>query len=164
MKDNIEQLASAYLMALAKTEERRRYWNEKTKPFVFQYLTAIAGKYPLPWKAGANELVEGLEAVYIALEATPSGIAERGPFNMVHKLKAGAFLSLSQNRNGQVIVWMSFPFIDGLQDEAPKKETFETVEPEEVDEALLVRCLEKFLVELANWEDDAKEEIGFLRK
>lgn len=164
MKHNIEQLAAAYLATLAKTEERRRYWNEKSKAFILQYLTNIAAQYPLPWKAGANETVEGLEAVFIALEHSPSGIAERTPFNLVHKLKAGAFLSFSQNRNGQVVIWMSFPFIDGLQDETPKKETFETVEPEEIDEALIIRNIEKFLIELAQWENDAIDTIGFVRK
>ena len=164
MKNNIEQLASSYLMSLAKTEERRRHWNEKVKPLAFQFFTNIAAQFPLPWKAGVNETIENLEAVFIALEHTASGIAERGPFNLVHKLKAGAFLSLSQNRNGQVVVWMQFPFVEGLDEEGAKKETFETIEPEEVDAALLTHSVEKFLSELITWEDDARDEIGFMRK
>lgn len=157
---DIGKLTEEYKQVLAKVQERRKCWHERSKPFLKQHLSAMAEQYKLNWKAGANESMQGLEAMYLVFDHEPSGIVEQSPFSVVQKMKVGGFLSFSQTRNGQIVVWISFPFIDGME-EKPKIETVETIEPEEVTAEQVDRYIEKFLTEMIQWEEDARDEIGF---
>ena len=120
--EEIGKLTEEYKQVLAKVQERRRHWHEQTKPFLKLFLNDVSVKHTLNWKAGSNESMQGLEVVYLVFDHEPSGIVEQSPFSVVQKMKVGGFLSFSQTRNGQVVVWISFPFIDGME-EKPKVET-----------------------------------------
>ncbi|RPE13566.1 hypothetical protein EGT74_08635 [Chitinophaga lutea] len=159
--EEIGKLTEEYKQVLAKVQDRRRHWHEHSKPFLKQYLSEVSEKHQLNWKAGANESMQGLEAVYLVFDHEPSGIVEQSPFSVVQKMKVGGFLSFSQTRNGQVVVWISFPFIDGMAEEKPKVETIETIEPEEITAENITRFISKFLDELIQWENDSRDEIGF---
>lgn len=161
--EEIGKLTEEYIQVLAKVKERRKQWHDHAKPFLKQHLTAVSEKYKLNWKAGANESMQGLEVVYLVFDHEPSGIVEQSPFSIVQKMKVGGFLSFSQTRNGQVVVWISFPFIDGME-EKPKVETLETIEPEEVTPENVSRFISKFLDEMIQWENDSRDEIGFGRQ
>lgn len=161
--EQLEKLTQQYSAVLEKVKQRRAAWQEKAKPFLINYLNEVTARFPLKWKAGANEMMQSLEAVYLVFEHEPSGIVEQSPFSVVQKMKIGGFLSFSQTRNGQIVVWISFPFIDGMSEEKPRNETLETVEPEELDPESLDRFIGKFLDEMIQWEDDARDEIGFIR-
>ncbi|RPD38445.1 hypothetical protein [Chitinophaga barathri] len=161
--ENIEELTKEYSAVLLKVQERRACWQAKSKPFLIRFLAGITEKYKLKWKAGANEMMLGLEAVYLVFDHEPSGIVEQSPFSVVQKMKIGGFLSFSQTRNGQIVVWISYPFIDGMNDEKPKNDMLETIEPEEITEDSVTRYIQKFLMEVIEWENNAREEIGFVR-
>ena len=105
--ENISELTQQYTAVLQKVQERRECWRARSKPFLIQFLTGVTQQYKLNWKAGANELMLGLEAVYLVFDHEPSGIVEQSPFSVVQKMKVGGFLSFSQTRNGQIIVWIS---------------------------------------------------------
>lgn len=161
--EQIEKLTEEYKQVLEKVQERRRCWHAMSKPFLKKHLGEVAEKYKLNWKSGANELMQGLEVVYLVFDHEPSGIIEQSPFSVVQKMKVGGFLSFSQTRNGQIVVWISFPFIDGMAEEKPKIETLETIEPEEITEESVNRYIHKFLDEMIQWENDSRDEIGFGR-
>ena len=61
------------------------------------------------------------------------------------------------------MVWISYPFIDGMTEDKPKNDTLETIEPEEVTEENVTRYIQKFLVEIIERENNARYEIGFVR-
>ena len=159
--EEIGKLTEEYRQVLAKVNDRRRHWHEHSKPFLKQHLSEVSEKHQLNWKAGATESMQGLEAVYLVFDLEPSGMVEQSAFSVVQKMKVGGFLSFSQTRNGQVVVWISFPFIDGMADEKPKVETIETIEPEEITVESVTRFISKFLDEMIQWENDSRDEIGF---
>lgn len=161
--ESISELTKEYTSVLQKVQGRRACWQQKSKPFLIQFLAGITETHKLNWKAGANELMLGLEAVYLVFDHEPSGIVEQSPFSVVQKMKIGGFLSFSQTRNGQIVVWISYPFIDGMTEEKPKNDTLETIEPEEITEENVTRYIQKFLVEMIEWENNARDEIGFVR-
>jgi hypothetical protein len=161
--DSISELTQEYAAVLQKVQERRACWQTKSKPFLIQFLSGITEKHKLNWKAGANELMLGLEAVYLVFDHEPSGIVEQSPFSVVQKMKIGGFLSFSQTRNGQIVVWISYPFIDGMTEEKPKSDTLETIEPDEITEENVTRYIQKFLMEIIEWENNSRDEIGFIR-
>jgi hypothetical protein len=161
--ENIIKLAEEYALALIKIQERRKHWQLQTKPFLQRHLKEITDKTKLTWKAGSNETMQNLESIFIVFDSEPSGIVEQTQFSVVQKIKVGGFLSFSQNRNGQVIAWISFPFIDNMTEEKTKHEVLETVEPEEITEEAVNRFVHKFLDEMIQWENDARDEIGFVR-
>ncbi len=159
-----KKLTEQYTAVLLKVKERRTAWQQQAKPFLIQHLNEVIARHPLNWKAGANEMMQGLEAVYLLFDHEPSGIVEQSPFSVVQKMKIGGFLSFSQTRNGQIVVWISFPFIDGMTEEKPRNETLDTLEPGELTAESVDRFIGKFLEEMIQWEDDARDEIGFIRK
>ncbi|WP_343304750.1 hypothetical protein AAHN97_24625 [Chitinophaga niabensis] len=161
--ENITKLAEEYALTLAKVQERRKHWQLQTKPFLLKHLKEITEKTKLTWKSGSNETMQNLESIFIVFDSEPSGIVEQTQFSVVNKIKVGGFLSFSQNRNGQVIAWISFPFIDNMTEEKTKHEVLETVEPEEINEESVNRFMHKFLDEMIQWENDARDEIGFVR-
>ncbi|WP_341833981.1 hypothetical protein WJU16_13265 [Chitinophaga pollutisoli] len=161
--EQLGKLTEHYTTVLQKVKARRAAWQQTAKPFLVKYLGEVTARFPLNWKAGANEMMQGLEAVYLLFDHEPSGIVEQSPFSVVQKMKIGGFLSFSQTRNGQIVVWISFPFIDGMTEEKPKNETLETVEPEELDGPAVDRFIGKFLEEMIQWEEDSRGEIGFIR-
>lgn len=161
--EKISNLAVQYSHALLKTQDRRQHWQLTSKPFLLKYLGEIAEKCKLKWKVGSNEILQNLESIYLVFDAEPSGIVEQSQFSLVQKMKIGGFLSFSQTRNGQIVVWINFPFIDGMQEDKSKTEMLETIEPEEITEENLNRYIEKFLDEMIQWENDARDEIGFVR-
>ncbi|MGX5818115.1 hypothetical protein ACWKWU_07965 [Chitinophaga lutea] len=161
--EEINKLAQEYRDVLAKVQERRVCWHQRAKPFLVKHLNEVTATYPLNWKAGANEMMQSLEAVYLVFDHEPSGIIEQSPFSVIQKMKIGGFLSFSQTRNGQIVVWLSFPFIDGMNEEKPRSETIETIEPEELTEKYVNDCIHRFLQEMIQWENDSRDEIGFIR-
>lgn len=161
--ENITILAEEYAQALIKVQERRKYWQLQSKPFLHKHLAEIVAKNKLNWKAGSNETIQNLESVFIVFDHEPSGIVEQSQFSVAQKIKIGGFLSFSQTRNGQVIAWISFPFIDGMTEEKAKNEILETIAPEEITEETVNRFVHKFLGEMIQWENDARDEIGFMR-
>jgi hypothetical protein len=162
--ENITKLAEEYALALIRIGERRKLWQLQTKPFLHKHLKEITEKTRLTWKSGSNETMQNLESIFIVFDSEPSGIVEQTQFSVVQKMKIGGFLSFSQNRNGQVIVWINFPFIEGMTaDDKAKNEILETVEPEEITEESVNRFMHKFLDEMIQWENDARDEIGFVR-
>lgn len=161
--ENITKLAEEYAQALIKIQERRKYWQLQSKPFLLKHLAEIVEKNKLSWKTGSNESIQNLESVFIVFDHQPSGIVEQSQFSVAQKIKIGGFLSFSQTRNGQVIAWISFPFIDGMTEEKAKNEILETIEPEEINDESVNRFVHKFLGEMIQWENDARDEIGFMR-
>lgn len=161
--ENITKLAEEYALTLVKVQERRKHWQLQTKPFLLNHLKEITEKTSLTWKSGSNEAIQNLESIFIVFDSEPSGIVEQTQFSTVQKIKVGGFLSFSQNRNGQVIAWISFPYIDNMTEEKTKHEVLETIEPEEVTEETVNRFVHKFLDEMIQWENDARDEIGFVR-
>ncbi|MRG46571.1 hypothetical protein GFS24_15720 [Chitinophaga sp. SYP-B3965] len=161
--ETINKLAEDYAASLIKVQERRKHWQLQSKPFLHKHLKEITEKTKLNWKAGSNETMQNLESVFIVFDHEPSGIVEQSQFSVAQKIKIGGFLSFSQTRNGQVIAWISFPFIDGMTEEKAKNEILETIEPEELTEESVNRFMHKFLGEMIQWENDARDEIGFVR-
>lgn len=164
--ENLEKLTQELAQTHKQIDERRNRWHTVTREFVLKQLTAVAEKFKLDWRAGVNEAWQNLESIYIMFNAAPSGIVERNAYNQLQKVKTGGLLSFSQSRGGMVVVWMAYPVIEGLNEESTKTKnvTLETLEPQDVNEECIHRHLEKFLEEMIEWENDGRDEIGFVRK
>lgn len=162
---NVEKLTEELAASFVKTDARRQQWHSQTKGFIAEQLGHYANKYPmLDWKVAINEAWENLESVYLTFNNTPSGIVEKNELQVIQKVKKGGLVSFSQSRNGQIVIWVAYPVIDGLTEDGPKSSTLETLEPEEIDDDCILRNVEKFLTEMLEWENNDREEIGFVRK
>lgn len=163
MIDNIEKLGQELAQVFFRIEERRNLWHTTTCGFIKEQLDALTVRFPMfDWKTQVNEVWQNMESVYVVFNAVPSGIVEKTPVAVTQKMKKGGLLSFSQSRNGQVTIWIAYPAIDGLTEEEFKNVNVETLEPEEIDEACMKRSIEKFLEEMIQWENDGRNEIGFL--
>ncbi|WP_143308597.1 hypothetical protein [Chitinophaga vietnamensis] len=163
--DNIEKLGQELAQIFFRIEERRNQWHTITRAFILGELNKLVERFPMfDWKAEVNEAWQNMESVYVMFNYTPSGIVEKTPNAIVQKMKKGGLLSFSQSRNGQIVIWVAYPFVDGITEEGPKTSTLDTVEPEEIDGPYITRYVEKFLEEMLEWENASREEIGFIKK
>ncbi len=163
--DNMEKLGQELAQVFFRIEERRNHWHSFTRDVAINTLKEISTRFPMfDWTVDVNEAWQNMESVYIMFNYTPSGIVEKNSNAVIQKMKKGGLLSFSQSRNGQIVTWVAYPFIDGITQDGPKNATLDTVEPEEVDKTYVVRFVEKFLEEMISWENDSREEIGFMKK
>ncbi|NIG52367.1 hypothetical protein [Chitinophaga sp. Cy-1792] len=163
--DNIERLAQELAQVFYRIEERRNHWHTITRDLILTTLKGVAERFPIfDWTVDINEAWQNMESAFISFNFSPSGIIEKNPTAIVQKMKKGGLLSFSQSRNGQIVTWVAYPFIDGITADGPKNSTLDTVEPEEINEEYVHRFIEKFLEEMIGWENDAREEIGFVKK
>ncbi|RAJ01512.1 hypothetical protein LX64_03727 [Chitinophaga skermanii] len=159
----IEKLANDLITSLQRVEQRRQQWQTVTKPLVLATLNEIAEKIKLNWSVNVNDMLINLESVFIAFNPMPTGIVEKSEINLVNKMRVGGFLSFSQTRTGQVVVWVSMPLLEGLEEGPARNFTLETLDPEHVDATIVHQYMEKFLEEIIEWENESRDEIGFAR-
>ncbi len=163
--DNIEKLGQELAQVFFRIEERRNHWHTISRDLIATTLKELVARFPMfDWTVDINEAWQNMESVYVMFNYTASGIVEKTPNAIVQKMKKGGLLSFSQSRNGQVVTWVSYPYVDGITEDGPKNTVLHTAEPEEVDQDYIHRYVEKFLEEMISWENDSREEIGFMKK
>ncbi|SHL93345.1 hypothetical protein SAMN05444266_105520 [Chitinophaga jiangningensis] len=163
--DKIEKLGQELAQVFLRIEERRNLWHTVTKEFISNTLKELVARFPMfDWTMDINVVWQNMESVYVMFNYCPSGIVEKTPNAVIQKMKKGGLLSFSQSRNGQIVTWVAYPFVDGITEDGPKSTVLDTAEPEEVDQAYIFRYAEKFLEEMISWENDSREEIGFIKK
>lgn len=146
----------------------RKTWTERTKPLIINTLEAIQQATPLDWYVGRNEQTQNLEAVYLSLNESESGIVERADEGLIPLAKQGGYICFSQLLNGIVQVWVSFPTIDKILEQQPDT-PLANFTPDDIDEKVVVECVEKFLEVLMIWEVgenhvEKKRKIGFVKE
>lgn len=154
--DKIKAAAALYQGALAKVKDNRRIWQEVTEKLILSVLNEVAGQVPLNWAVHQTEELENLEGVALVFLPEVSGISH----SYRQFLKQGGQLVFTQTYNGEVLVAVVFPMVEEVIAAAEPK-ILAKILPEDINEGFVLEQVEKFLLELANWEITMRHSIGF---
>jgi hypothetical protein len=165
--EKIKTKSQAYQLALQKMQERQNYWHQQTKNILLQTLEAITKEVQMNWYVGLQEYNEqasqsiNLEAVSLHLQNAYSGIVLKTIDSVKSYVKYGGTLSYAQTYNRSITATIYFPYIEQWVE---KKDplVLGNFEPEEINEALIIKQVEKFLSEMTTWESNEREPIGFI--
>ena len=162
---NLKRKAESYQEVLRNTEEYREIWKENFKQQIINALTELMEKLELTGKIQVREQMENLEAIYLTLGKSQSGMyTEVSEGVERHLIKHNGTLIYQQLFNGKIIVLVQYPYIEGYgKPKQPK--TIAIYRPEELKPPFFIRHMETFLNEVTMWEDYDDDEphkrIGF---
>ncbi|GAB4123114.1 MAG: hypothetical protein OHK0045_12760 [Raineya sp.] len=165
--EKIREKSLSYQQSLMKMQERQQIWLQKTKNLLLDTLQRITKDVPMNWYIGLQEYNEeatqsiNIEAVSLHLQNTYSGIVLKTIDSVKSYVKYGGTLSYAQTYNRSINVTIYFPYIEQWVE---KKEplVLGNFEPEEIEEALIIKHIERFLSEMTSWESNEREPIGFI--
>jgi hypothetical protein len=153
---------------LENTQNYRDLWESTHKKLIISVLENLIETGGIQGEVVINDNYEGLEAISLALATSDSGIYERISDKTKRALiRNGGVLTYHQLFNGKIGILIGYPYIEGIgQPKMPK--TIEISRPEELKEIHILRHVEMFIDEIAEWEDfdddkDATHTIGFHR-
>src|SRR5205807_1355443 len=107
-----------------------------------------------------NEFTKNLEAVYLTFNGQMTGIITGTPTGgMKGYFKKGGALIYSQGHNGKIVVWISYPYVEDLE-EKPTEKHLANAEPSELTEPMILAHVEVFIKEITNHENQSRGKIG----
>ena len=165
--------AENYKQILENTLLYRKKWSSEMKPLISKSLKTILKKTGIKGKIDIQDKIINLEAIVLDLGRTSSGIVEQLDDTDIRRtmIKNNGALIYQQLFNGKVMIMLVSPYIEGYGEPKPPR-PLEILRPEELTESFIIRHVETFLKEIADWEDYDDDEpstknafnpIGFQR-
>ena len=151
-----------YQTLLQCTGAHQARWNATIKEFIYQCLSELASS-PKPLKAIKDESVRNFDTVCVGFIPSPTNIVIKIGQGAQGLTKFGGFLFYSQVYNGKVLVGISYPYVEKLQDQVPNK-GLALLDPEEITEIKILEHVELFLKELFKNESSPSMEEELKRR
>ena len=138
---------------------RRAYWTKHLKQDLLKTFELINEATGLDLHIEKNEDLTHFQSVYIGFKDSSSGIISN--LDGTEFMKSGAFLFFSQDANGKITVWMTYPFIEGIKGEPGKEKHFGMFVPKDINQQLVFDYFDDFMGEVLHWECYLRNPIGF---
>lgn len=164
----VKEKVALYQQALADIQVKRALWTSTTKSLIYAVLKKVKRVEKLAWKVEKYEESNFLEAISLNFEDMPSGIMievaiEGQPDKTIQQeaTKYGGSLAFSQTYNGDILIIILYPYIDGEMAERVSS-VLERVAPELINEKFVLEQVAFFLEQMTQWETSiTKPHIGF---
>lgn len=139
-----------YLDLEKRTTERQSQWNEQTKDFLLRTLSNLANDLK-PLRAVAEESVRNFDSVCLGFKPRPTNIVLKQGAGAKGLIKRGGYLFYGQVFNGKVLVGISYPCVEELQDATPNK-AIALLDPEQITEEKIIEHVAQFVKEITEAE------------
>jgi hypothetical protein len=148
LKDRAEE----YKQALMDIDQKRKKWREGTRDLILKTLKQIKNMIPdLNWMVQHVDAGANWETVNILFPTRNSGMKEVTEARTRALIKYQTYLAFSQTYNGDIIVYIVFPYIEDHLSRVTN-EVIETISPFNLDENYIVQKVDVFLQKITNWE------------
>jgi hypothetical protein len=155
-------------------EQSRQTWHDQTKKLIVKELAVLTNLADLDWDVAVNDSIINHETVTVAFRNVPSGLR----YNEVSILnqqegksgnivKFGGTLNFSYVYIGDVVIWMTYPYIRDILENTENFVDFFRVKQEKLDTGIIREAVEKFLKEIIAWHTGKagrEQRIGFTTK
>lgn len=153
-----------YQAQLHKIQTQRQYWQDQLKAQLLQTLGEVAALDENTLEVTQEETYTNLQSVGLGILTSNSGIVEHIERSSRAFHKYGGGLNFSQMYCGDVVIFITYPYIEGLVEEQEAK-ILQRLAPEAVDKDLILSQVKLFLDEMSAWETSAAisatKKIGF---
>ncbi len=169
MKDRVEELQHT-LQAL---EQARQRWKTVTHDFILAALESWVVQYgkDLDLIVEINDAIIGHETITLAFRNVPTGLTfnDDHPINQQegksgNLIKYGATLNFSFVYLGDVITWMTYPYIRDILENTEEFIDIARSKPETVNAETIHSSIDHFLAEVNSWHAGKlgkQQRIGF---
>ena len=159
LRDKVERLNRV----LQNTGVYRLSWKNGLKNFIQEKMKELGDQLGLTLDFEHRDQIHNLEALVIGMGKKDSGIAERLENDLVRPfIRHGGLLVYQQLFNGKILVMIHHPFIEGYGEPRPPR-NIAIYRPEEISEESLIRHLDLFVSEIAEWEDYDDDDVSTKR-
>lgn len=151
-------MTNQYHKILDDIDTARQEWQHSTKPFIIFHLNNIISTHKLNLTVSLCDQVSNLEAIVLKFEDVQSGLRYDNNHDAVkngasHDItKNGGALIFDQRPNGEIMIGMSYPFINFSHKENDTKEdSFITVPPQKISESIIYKAVLDFISRINTW-------------
>ena len=157
----LDKAVKSYLESLEKVLEKRKLWNESTRPLLLETLKGIEERFSLGWKVQELNWLWNNKAVNLMFDSVPKELADRVDYLHDFEFIRGTALVFSQKYNGDISVMILYPEVSAAGSENEFKE-LGSFHPKEIEAAFIEEKVSAFLEEIMVWEDNAfQHRVGF---
>jgi len=157
--ENLQNKVNRLRTVLSNTQSYRKAWGDGLRDKIQNTIQEMAKKVSLELDVEIRDQIDNLEALVIGLGKSDSGIAEKLEDDLVRPfIRHGGLLVYQQLFNGKVLVMINHPFIEGYGEPRPPR-NIAIYRPEEISESTLLRHLDLFVSEIAEWEDYDDDDV-----
>ena len=150
MRARIKAAFEEYCRLLEQVDERHTHWNTSTKEEILRVLSSISDDLK-SLKAVQEGSIRNFDTVCLGFPPTPTSIVLREGNGAKGLTRFGGYLFYSQVFNGRILVGISYPYVEQLQD-APPNKGIDLLDPTEITEQKILEHVDAFLREIAEAE------------
>lgn len=167
----MKALAAQFLDILKDIEQSREVWDNKTKKFILQELNGAIADLNLDWVIDLNDSIKNHETISLRFHNRPSGLSynEQNIFNEQegksgNLIKYGGTLNFSYVYLGDVMIWMTYPYIPEILENTENFVDLMRLKQEKLNAKVIEEAITKFLTEVISWhlgKVGQEQRIGF---
>jgi len=167
----LNQLANELQGIYESIETSRRLWYEHTRILIVKELKMISESVKLDWMVDVNDCIQNHETITLAFRNTPCGLAynDNNLFNQQEGrsgniLKYGGTLNFSFVYLGDVMIWMTYPYIREILENTDNFVDFDRLKQDKVTPESIQEAVKKFLQHTIAWhvgKVGQEQRIGF---
>jgi hypothetical protein len=157
----LEKSVADYVSSLEKVLEKRRTWNEHTRPLLREALGRICTRYEIGWKVQELDWLWNNKAINLMFDSVPKAL--EGPAGGMKDFDfvKGTALVFSQKYNGDISILILYPEVGDASSESDFKE-LGSFRPDSFSESFVEEKVSDFLEEIMVWEENImRHRVGF---
>lgn len=167
VRDKIKTALEEYCHVIEAVKQRQNDWNTSTKAEIVRVLSSISDDLK-PLKVVEDGSPRNFDTVCLGFPPSRTNIVLRQGAGAKGLTRFGGYLSYSQVFNGKILVGISYPYVEDLQDATPNK-GLALLDPSEITEEMILEHVDTFLREITEAEKtismsdqlQRKRRIGF---
>ena len=152
--DNILSKIVELEKALAQINQKRNEWIQSTKETIYSTLFEIKQVKKLDWQVQKVQIIKNSETVNLIFNKSASGIIQSNINGHKHFEKHGGGLFFAQSYNGNIFVFIEYPYVENLVGQIENK-LLEKISPEKINKDYVIDKVSIFLDEMTKWESSA---------
>ena len=156
---SISLLAEEYQKAIENIKSKRDIWENTTHTLLNKTLTDIANSNKIGWHVQDFGMGRNLDTVNISFGPNNSGLVVKDEKGTKALVKHGGYLAFSTMYNGDISVYLSYPYVDEHMQRIPVRQ-LDRISPESITVEYIVSMTKLFLAEMLAWEKGEKLKYG----
>lgn len=167
----IKELAGELQEIHATIEASRKQWYDHTRGLIESELNTISRSVTLDWFVDINDCIHNHETISLAFRNAPCGLTYNDE-NQINQqeghsgnlIKYGGTLNFSFIYLGEVMIWMTYPYIRDILENADNFVDFDRLKQDKITPELIQDMVKKFLQHIIAWHAGnvgQEQRIGF---
>ncbi|MBT8263523.1 MAG: hypothetical protein KJO05_11920 [Bacteroidia bacterium] len=159
--EHLEERITDYKASIETVVEKKTLWKSVLKGLIKDTFDTIVARYDIGWKVQELSWIYTNEAVNISFDSFPPELIDCTNRVPAYQFIRGGSLVFSQTYNGDIFVFILFPYIESKPGEGDMQE-LGTFNPGEITEKFIVEKVDEFLKAMIRWElPNKKNKVGF---